>query len=441
MNRKAIVSTLSASLLVRLLIASPAYAGAPDQMLPPMGGPGGGQFFARCSPGDVLNGVELRVGDDVDAIRPLCLTARGPTGGDRHDYNRVFGGDGGRVFRLECPPEAPTVAGIDVAYEGETTVIINNVHLFCGRTLPNEGLTIYPTAVFDGPAIGEVADPIFVGGRKIYLLKARAVCPSRLLAVGINGRSGKWLDAVSLICGAPPFDPAPPPAPPPPAPVKSIGRVNRGTVARKSLDVHTICDAARDALARQSPASPNLVTQCRAAGGNATAGPNNIDLENIRARGEVLAAADASAGLLSSQLPEVDRRGFEIGLGIWEGNTAPGPGKQRYHDSLIAAEQRGFDLAASYALPRNKYDALVKVGLAIAAADANLNNTRMAGNNAFYWLGCDIAGGLFGDPAAGAQGISDLDAGAIAIRTSLNDEAARRGFNTCMALNLSRTQQ
>src|ERR1700687_3103487 len=47
-------------------------AQAQDRIIPPVGGPGGGEFVARCPPGQLLGGVELRVGDDVDAIRPLC---------------------------------------------------------------------------------------------------------------------------------------------------------------------------------------------------------------------------------------------------------------------------------------------------------------------------------------------------------------------------------
>src|SRR5713101_7523598 len=40
----------------------------------PVGGPGGGEFVARCPSGQFLGGVELRAGDDIDAIRPLCRT-------------------------------------------------------------------------------------------------------------------------------------------------------------------------------------------------------------------------------------------------------------------------------------------------------------------------------------------------------------------------------
>src|SRR5258708_32924711 len=47
-------------------------------ILPPIGGAGGGQFVARCPESQHLTGFELRTGDDVDAIRPLCVKAYGP---------------------------------------------------------------------------------------------------------------------------------------------------------------------------------------------------------------------------------------------------------------------------------------------------------------------------------------------------------------------------
>ncbi len=46
--------------------------GAPELALPPLGGSGGGYFTTRCPQDQYLAGVRLRVGDDVDAIQPLC---------------------------------------------------------------------------------------------------------------------------------------------------------------------------------------------------------------------------------------------------------------------------------------------------------------------------------------------------------------------------------
>jgi hypothetical protein len=423
-------------ILLLTLLTGPALAQT-DQIMPAMGGPGGGQFFARCSPGEMLNGVDLRVGDDVDAIRPVCIKGFAPTADwHRHVFDEYFGGVGGQVHRLSCPDSAPSVVGLDVAYEGEKTVIINNVHLFCGLALPNQALTTYPTLSFDGPVIGVGDYGLLIGGIQIPLTSDRAVCPAGLVSVGINGRFGIWLDAVSLICGALPYDPNPKPPRPTGEPVKSIGRVNTGGAPPKASA--SICDSARDALSRQSPASPNLVAQCRAAGGSATSVSSNEDLENVRLRGEYMANMDDAAGELRNRTTGGARRGFEIGLGIWGDQTAPGPGKQRYHDALTTLEQQGFDLAASYALPKNQHAKLIAVGSAIARADEEVATARRAEPDVFFSMGFDIASGLFGDPAAGSEGSKVMGPGAMAIRNALTT-AGRRGFDASTKLHLSRT--
>ena len=64
-------------LLLGLLAAANAQAsGDAVSYLPPIGGSGGGQFKAPCGATENLMGFELRVGDDVDAIRPVCELLR-----------------------------------------------------------------------------------------------------------------------------------------------------------------------------------------------------------------------------------------------------------------------------------------------------------------------------------------------------------------------------
>lgn len=422
-------------LVLLALGAGPAF-GQADQVLPAIGGPGGGQFFQRCERGDVLTGLRLQVGDDVDGIRAVCASATAPTfAGNRRAFSRGVGGYGGDGLALECPDAAPAINGIEVGYEGEQTLIVNNVHVYCSVALPNQPLTAFPSKVFDGPLIGEVDSGILVGGRMVPLMRATATCPAGLVAVGITGRAGRWLDALGLICGALPYDPNPRPAPPANPPVKSLGRVNTGSSAPRPA--RSLCDSARDALARSSPAAPNLVAQCQAAGGSATSVARNEDLEAVRLRGEYLCSMDSTLAELRERATGPARRGFEIGIGIWNQDTAPGPGKQRFHDALTRAEQPGFDLAATYALPRNLHAPLIAVGAAIAAHDDDVAVARNGEADAFFRLGFDIASGLFGDPAAGSQGSRAMGSGAMGIRNALND-AGRRGFDTATKLHLAR---
>src|SRR3954463_8121577 len=91
--------------MVGVLFPSPGKQ--PDQILPAMGGPGGGQFFARCIQSDVLTGFDLTTGDDVDSITPICLnTGAGEMFPVVHAFTRKYGAQNKEVRpdgRLRCP--------------------------------------------------------------------------------------------------------------------------------------------------------------------------------------------------------------------------------------------------------------------------------------------------------------------------------------------------
>ena len=201
-----------------------------DAMLPPIGGDGGGQFIARCPQGQFLAGLELRTGNDVDAIRVICVTAYGPADvGPLVAGGESFGGNGEGLgtVQLLCPRDGPIVTAMYVRYEGADTHIVNNIHLFCGAAAINQKQTEFPAAVFDGPKASPGQPNLFKVHNPLSG-EGTTRCPSGLLAVGINGRSGIWLDAVGLICGAPKLTPRavpPPEAAPKPPLVRAIGRV------------------------------------------------------------------------------------------------------------------------------------------------------------------------------------------------------------------------
>lgn len=254
------------------------------------GGPGGGEFVARCPPGQFLGGVELRAGDDIDAIRPLCRTPSvhkekvaiqpGNPKYDPYGYDQYeeitsyyvsdampttgwYGGPGGSIKTLACTPGAggiaePVVSAIYVEAEGLKTVTVNRITLLC------EGLTFWlPTQYRDR----EFWKDIHSQDRSVVNFEApknsaneiagTSICPVSqdnlaTIAVGIRGRSGVWLDAVGLICDNPK----------PPVPPVALGRVP--STGPKGPPM-SICDRARDARARNSPAAPGLEAQCQAA--------------------------------------------------------------------------------------------------------------------------------------------------------------------------------
>jgi hypothetical protein len=155
----------------------------------------------------------------------------------------------------------------------------------------------------------------------------------------------------------------------------------------------SICDRARDARARNSPAAASLEAQCRAA----------------------------------TEKPPV-------ALGRVQSTTPKG--------STLSICERAQDAHArnSPATPSLDAQCLVYLeakGAAIAKTDPELAAGRAVETNAQYRQGFDIATGIFGDPALGAQGDSAMGPHSERIRNSLT-AAGQRGFDAAVKLHLSR---
>lgn len=171
-----------------------------------------------------------------------------------------------------------------------------------------------------------------------------------------------------------------------------------------------------------------------------------IDLNALAARGEAIASEDPLAVELRDQQPDDSaRRGFDIGMAAAEGQTLAGPGKQKLLASLPSDQQNGFALAVSFSLERNRNAKLAATGAKIAQANPTVAAARnMSPNNVrlqrksdivFYRLGFDIATGIFGDAAQGAQGNTALGPGSLKIRDSLSP-AGQMGFNASVKFHL-----
>jgi hypothetical protein len=166
--------------------------------------------------------------------------------------------------------------------------------------------------------------------------------------------------------------------------------------------------------------------------------PRATSYDDLAAKGEMIANADPlSAELRNQARNDSTRRGIDIGLAAAEGQTLPGPGKQAIHNGLCGYEQVGFDTGVSFSLQRNRNAQLAVTGAAIASQDPMVAEARTTDPDVFYWLGFDIATGIFGDHALGALGHTGTGAGSDAIRDALNPNA-QRGFNASVALHLRR---
>jgi hypothetical protein len=496
----------SPSMGLTVLALAMTFAGRvrADVFLDPVGGPGGSQFRARCADGELLTGVELRAGNDIDAIRPLCVQAFGPaetntpafTTGSGLSTTTVkvafgtvnvpvlasgwFGGPGGVLNSVVCPRDQPIVVGMDLFSEGYDVLTVNTIKLFCGLAANQQGGSANLVAsVFEAPTIPYKVR--FVLQTQPKRSNGSFRCPAGLVAAGIHGRSGRWLDALGLICDEPRI--APPPASSANG-VKAMGRVKLGAPSGPSISICEaarqarernspaaagleaqcraqnppvkalgrvklsqpsgppipICDAAGAARDRNSPAAAGLEAQCLAVGGHLPPPATGVALsaDELAAKGEIIANGDPFSAELRNQQPtEPIRRGFDIGMAAAEGQTEWGPGKQRMLDSLAPAQREGFKVATSFSLDRNRNAELAATGAAIADADATVAAARGGEVDVRYWLGFDIATAIFGDPALGAKGNTATGPGSLKIRDALSPPA-QRGFDTSVAFHLSR---
>ncbi len=154
------------------------------------------------------------------------------------------------------------------------------------------------------------------------------------------------------------------------------------------------------------------------------------------ARGAILANQDPLALALRNQQPEAARRGFDIGMGVAEGNTLAGPGKDKIGQDLKPVERQAYAIAVQFSVARNANFDLAKGGAAIAGADKVVAAARTSNPDPMFTLGFDIGAGLYGEQALGGKGNTAEGPGSTAIRDALSP-AAQRGFKAAVDLYLT----
>ena len=145
----------------------------------------------------------------------------------------------------------------------------------------------------------------------------------------------------------------------------------------------------------------------RPGSGSAGSGVPVDSNDGLAARGASLVSQDPAAAEISNQLTdEAARRGFFIGMAVAEGETAPGPGKDRIRDSLPRDQQAGFTAAVTYSLEKNRKQLtdLAPKGAAIAAEVALLGELRSRMENEPARLGFDIGLAVVGQDTAPGPG-------------------------------------
>lgn len=191
--------------LAALTLVCSAHA---DWSLAPVGGDEGSPFELRCPNFANLVGVDIYSRDDIDAVRPVCATAFGPTEIAAPETPLAPAGgraEGANYTRLLCPSEKPAVVGAWIRSEDAATSGVNNIRLHCGIVGANEEGSAIDGPSFDGPAFGGSGGHGTIWGSSFAGQTIDSIgCPKNLVAVGLHGRTaGDWIHALGLICGEP----------------------------------------------------------------------------------------------------------------------------------------------------------------------------------------------------------------------------------------------
>jgi hypothetical protein len=381
---------------------------------PAFGGKGGGMFRGYCPRNTYLIGIAGRTGDWIDAIQPICAEWDTTTQAFSLAVTGVTsGGSGGGAATVMCPA-GMAINGWEIARVAvRDDQVVQYVQPQCLAVFEQGGGQ--PLGRFGGHGATASADLM------------RYECPQGQIANGLHGASGAYVDSVGLKCEDQPFSLG--------RPVPAPGRRPRSveTTRTASTRIGPWLEAQRPppAPAATPPPAPNK---------------DILAANEFAAKGREIADVNPLVAALRVTEPEGPvRTGFDIGMGAWLGHTADGAGKQALGKALTPAEQLGFADAAVFSVQWNNNAAFAAVGAAIADQDPEVAAARAKVRGgppdglraALYFLGFDIATGIFGDPRLGAKGNTLIGPGSEKIRATLGPDG-HQGFNDSLAFNVVR---
>jgi len=153
------------------------------------GGPGGGNFEISCPFGSVMTGILARHGAWIDALSPICSRyVRGVQSTGEIEQQPFTGGSGGGPGFIRCQPPRGVVVGLELFQADNRWGSVGHIIVNCGDYVdPSRFANKLPGS----------AD--FLGnsqrGRR-QILK----CSPPLVAGGIIGKSGIFIDRLGLTC-------------------------------------------------------------------------------------------------------------------------------------------------------------------------------------------------------------------------------------------------
>ena len=156
------------------------------------GGPGGGTFELACPEGSFLTGLRARSGAWVDALSPVCSrwVRSSETLGEIGDQPFTGGSGGGESF-IRCDGRRGVIVGVSMHQANNRDRSIGNITVYCGDFKQ-------PSAFWN--KLGGSADFLgeSAGGPRVD-----ERCEGGLVAAGLYGKSGAFIDRLGLFCRRP----------------------------------------------------------------------------------------------------------------------------------------------------------------------------------------------------------------------------------------------
>jgi hypothetical protein len=159
-----------------------------------LGGDGGQEWRSTCQPNDYLIGFNMRTGDDLDAIVPICNPINAEFNdwaGQAYEASNYWGGDGGEYQKVVC--DAGSIVTHLIVHMSASKVV-NRIGIGCQDLDSPTFADVYPPRI-EGQSVGSV---VFE-------------CEPGEAGVGAFGRSGALIDKMGLQCGPTRYPAAKPP--------------------------------------------------------------------------------------------------------------------------------------------------------------------------------------------------------------------------------------
>jgi hypothetical protein len=166
-----------------VVAAAIIFFAAALEALPRRGGSGGESFSAKCASGGVLVGIRVLAGHYVNALAAICADLDENCALKQAIAQNLHGGNEGQRYETLCEPGSALI-GI----HGRSGIYVDTLGIRCGPLRVVGGVVRVEKGV-SHPAVGGQGGSPFDDE-----------CPSAQVGQRLNGRAGRYLDQIELVC-------------------------------------------------------------------------------------------------------------------------------------------------------------------------------------------------------------------------------------------------